>query len=294
MPDTSTLFCFGLGYTAIELSKFLIERGWSVRGTCRSQEKCRKLTKLGIKAWVLDDKIPLLNLSEALEGTTHLLSSVPPKSMTDPVIEQYLSNILNISKNLHWAGYLSSTSVYGDKGGDLVDEKSDCLPTSIRGNDRHLAENSWRELWRQHDVPLHVFRLSGIYGPGRNALEVVKKGKANRIIKKGQVFNRIHVDDIVKVLLASINQINPGSVYNICDDLAAPPQDIILFACKLLNVAPPPEIPFNQAKISNIISSFYLENKRVSNSLIKSELGIKLSYPEYRSGLKSIFKNGVF
>ena len=294
MPNTSTLFCFGLGYTAIELSKSFIERGWSVRGTCRSEEKCRKLAQLGIKAWVLDDEIPLLNPSEALEGTTHLLSSVPPDSMTDLIIEKYLSNILNISEHLHWVGYLSSTSVYGDTGGNLVDEKSDCFPTTTRGKNRSIAENSWLKLWKKHNVPVHVFRLAGIYGPGRNALEVVKKGKAKRIIKKGQVFNRIHVDDIVKVLIASINQINPGSIYNVCDDLAAPPQDIILLACKLLNITPPPETPFNEAKISNIIRSFYSENRRVSNSLIKNELGVKLSHPEYRSGLKSIFKNSVF
>jgi len=169
-----------------------------------------------------------------------------------------------------------------------VHENSDLRPTSERGRRRLAAEAGWRGLWRDHGVPVHLFRLAGIYGPGRNALETVRSGRARRIVKPGQVFSRIHVDDIVAVLEASMARPNPGAAYNVCDDEAAPPQDVVAFACELLGVAPPSEVPFEAAELSDMARSFYAENKRVANARIKTELGVKLAYPDYRAGLRAL------
>src|SRR5262249_20681584 len=162
--------------------------------------------------------------------------------------------------------YLSTTGVYGDRGGGMVDEASALLPTGPRGRARVAAEQGWLALHRDHGVPVHIFRLAGIYGPGRNALTTVRSGQARRIVKPGQVFSRIHVDDIAAVLRASMSRPRPGAIYNVCDDDPAPPQDVIALACELLNVPPPPEIPYADAEptMSEMARSFYTDNKRVS------------------------------
>lgn len=288
MSDTPTLFCFGLGYTASALARRLMARGWSVRGTSRSEAACAELAARGITAWPFDRDRPLADPAAALAGATHILISVPPDDAGDPVLDRHGADIAALSPPLQWAGYLSTTGVYGDRGGGPVDEASGRRPSTVRGERRVAAEDGWCGLWRGRGVPVHLFRLAGIYGPGRNALEAVKNGQAHRIVKPGQVFSRIHVDDISAVLEASMARPNPGAAYNVCDDEAAPPQDVTAFACELLGVAPPPEVPFEEAEMSDMARSFYAENKRVANGRIKQELGVTLRYPDYRAGLRAL------
>ena len=288
MSDTRTLFCFGLGYTAGVLTRRLRAQGWSVRGTCRSEEARAELAAQGIAAWLFDRDRPLADPTAALEGVSHILASVPPDAAGDPVLDCHGGHIAALSPPLPWLGYLSTTGVYGDRDGGLVDETSALRPAGARGKRRVAAEKGWCGLWRDHGVGVHLFRLAGIYGPGRNALETVRSGQARRIVKPGQVFSRIHVDDIAAVLEASMARPNPGAAYNVCDDEAAPPQDVIAYACQLLGVEPPPEVPFDAAELSDMARGFYGENKRVANGRIKRELGVTLTYPDYRAGLRAL------
>ena len=294
MSDTRTLFCFGLGYTAGVLARRLRTQGWSVRGTSRSEAKCGELAAQGIIAWVFDRDRPLIDLASALDGVTHIMSSVPPDAAGDPVLDHHGADIAARAAALQWVGYLSTTGVYGDRGGAPVDEASERRPSTVRGERRMAAEDGWCGLWRDHGVAVHLFRLAGIYGPGRNALATVKRGQARRIVKPGQVFSRIHVDDIAAILEASIDRPNPGAAYNLCDDEAAPPQDVIAYACELLGVEPPPEIPFAEAELSEMARSFYAENKRVVNERIKRELGATLTYRDYRAGLRALLASGSY
>jgi nucleoside-diphosphate-sugar epimerase len=183
--------------------------------------------------------------------------------------------------------------VYGDRAGGWVDEASECRPVNERSRNRLAAERAWLAWGARVGVPVHVFRLAGIYGPGRSALDTVRAGRAQRIIKAGQVFSRIHVADIVAVLRASIDRPSGGAVYNVCDDEAAPPQDVVAHACGLLGVTPPPEVPIAEAELSPMARSFYGESKRVRNERIKSELGVRLAYPDYRAGLAALLRSGA-
>ncbi|MDH3738882.1 MAG: SDR family oxidoreductase, partial [Alphaproteobacteria bacterium] len=287
MSDTPTLFCFGLGYTAGALVQRLRAQGWSVRGTSRSEATCAQWADQDVAAWIFDRDRPLANPAAAFDGVSHILSSVPPDVTGDPVIDCHGADIAALAPQLDWVGYLSTTGVYGDRSGGWVDETADRRPTTERGARRVAAEDGWCALLRDHSgsdggVPVHLFRLAGIYGPGRNPLATANRGQARRIVKPGQVFSRIHVDDICAVLEASIARPNPGAAYSLCDDEAAPPQDVVTFACDLLGIEPPPEIPFDQADLSDMARSFYAENKRVANARIKRELGITLTYPDYR------------
>lgn len=281
------LFCFGLGYTAVALAETLIGDGWRVAGTCRSEETARTLSDRGIEAFLFDRERPLADVGRALAGTTHLLSSVPPDKLGDPVFDLHADDI-GALPGIAWAGYLSTTGVYGDHDGGWIDETTPLAPSGARGRRRVAAERAWLGLMKRCGTPVHLFRLAGIYGPGRNALVTVKQGRARRIVKPGQVFSRIHRDDIVQTLQASIRNPNPGAAYNVCDDEAAPPQDVIAYACALLGVAPPPEIDFAAAELTPMARSFYDDNKRVRNDRIKAELGVALRWPTYREGLKAL------
>ena len=283
------LFCFGLGYSALALARGLKGRGWAVAGTCRAPESRAALAAEGIEAMFFDRSRPLADPAGVLAGTTHIVASVPPDDQGDPVIDLHADAIAAVPTE--WIGYLSTTGVYGDRGGAWVDESSDLRPVGVRGRRRVDAEESWLDLWRTHGRPVHLFRLAGIYGPGRGPFEQVRAGTARRVIKPGQVFSRIHVDDIVRVLEASMAKPNPGAAYNVCDDEAAPPQDVIAEAARLLGVEPPPEIPFEQASLSPMARSFYDEMKRVSNRRIREELGVKLAYPTYREGLAALARS---
>lgn len=283
------LFCFGYGYSARVLALRLIGEGWTVSGTCRNSEKRALLAADGVLAYPFDRDQPLIDAPAALDGVTDVLSSIPPDRFGDPVLDQH-GPLLAAARGLRWVGYLSTTGVYGDTGGALVDETAPPRPTSERGRRRVEAERRWLDMHEPHGQPVHVFRLAGIYGPGRSAIEQVRLGGARRIDKPGHLFSRIHVDDIAAVLRASIAQPNPGRIYNVCDDQPAAPADVIAHACHLLGVEPPPLIPFDRAvrELSPMALSFWRDNRRVDNARIKRELGVELRYPDYRAGLAAI------
>jgi len=230
---------------------------------------------------------PLEDARQRLAPVTHLLISIPPDAEGCPVLGTHGADIAAL-KNLRWVGYLSSTNVYGDRAGGWVDEATPPQPEGARGRNRLAAEEAWRALRRAHGVPVHIFRLAGIYGPERNALTAVKAGTARRIVKPGQVFSRVHVADLVAVLRASMARPDPGAIYNVCDDTPTPPDEVIAHAAALLGVPPPPAEDFATAALSPMARSFYDDNKRVSNRRIKDELGIVLRYPSYREGLAAL------
>ena len=279
------LFCFGLGYSARALARRLLAEGWRVAGTCRGEAQQTALAGEGFAAALFARHRPLSPASFA--QASHILVSVPPDAAGDPVLDCHAADIAAL-RELRWLGYLSTTGVYGDRGGGWVDETSEPRPSGERGRRRVDAEAGWRALWRGHGVPVHVFRLAGIYGPGRSALDALAAGTAKRIRKEGQLFSRIHIKDLAAALAASIARPRPGAVYNVCDDLPAPPEEVVAFAAELLGCALPPLVPFAAAELSEMARSFYADNKRVSNRLIKEELGVTLAHPDYRSGLKAI------
>jgi nucleoside-diphosphate-sugar epimerase len=279
-----SLLIFGFGYSA----RALLD-GWPADGpgevtvTTRSREKAEALSREGLTARVF----PGDDLAPDLERARRVLITAGPEDGRDPVLSR-LQEDFTQARHLEWVGYLSTTGVYGDHDGGWVDESTPLAPTSGRGRARVAAEEGWRALHRVHGVPVHIFRLAGIYGPGRGPFDRLRDGTARRIVKPGQVFSRIHVEDIAHVLLASMARPDPGAVYNVCDDCPAPPQDVIAHAAKLLGVPVPPEVPFETADLGPMARSFYADNKRVRNDRIKSELGVRLRYPDYRAGLAQI------
>jgi nucleoside-diphosphate-sugar epimerase len=279
------LLIFGYGYTARTLvSEWPDDWPRDIVATTRSADKAREIERTGIAARIF----PGDDLSAELARATHVLATAGPSEGRDPVLAALRDDIAANAQRLDWVGYLSTTGVYGDHGGDWVDESTALEPTTDRGRARLSAETEWRSLHREHGLPLHVFRLAGIYGPGRNPFERLRSGKAQRIVKPGQVFSRIHVEDIAQTLVASIRRPNPGATYNVCDDDPAPPQDVIAHAAHLLGIDPPPEIPYAEADLSPMARSFYAESKRVANDRIKRELGVRLRYPDYRAGLAAL------
>jgi nucleoside-diphosphate-sugar epimerase len=276
-----TLLSIGHGYSARALARILVPQGWRVIGTLRSADKAAELRAEGVEPllWPGDD-LPF-------DQATHLLTSVAPNDAGDPVLAA-LGDQIAAAKHLEWVGYLSTVGVYGDHQGGWVDEDTPLAPATRRGHARVEAEGAWADLCRAAGLPLHVFRLAGIYGPGRGPFEKLRQGTARRIIKPGQVFSRIHVEDIAQVLAASIARPDPGRVYNVCDDNPAAPQDVIAHAAQLLGLPVPPDIPYDAASFTPMARSFYAESKRVRNDRIKSELGVSLLYPDYPAGLAAI------
>lgn len=269
--EEKNLFIFGLGYTSQEIARLAIEQGYKVYGTCRTAEKFEVLRKQSIEAFLFD-AVP----KQILASATHILSSIPPQAELGDVVIPRLPN------NAHWYGYLSTTGVYGDYGGQWVDEQSECRPNNERLKRRVEAEEDWRNLGG------HIFRLAGIYGKGRSAIDDVRAGTARRIDKKRQVFSRIHVGDIAQTILASMNNPNPKSIYNVCDDKPTSACEVVEFACELLGKTLPPLIPFEQAELSAMGREFYNANRRVKNTLIKQNLSVILQYPTYKEGLRAI------
>ncbi|MBM1817531.1 SDR family oxidoreductase [Pseudosulfitobacter pseudonitzschiae] len=280
-----TLLSFGHGYSARALAALLIPQGWRVIGTTRSTEKADEIAATGVEPliWPGSDVMPVLSQA------THVLVSAGPSAEGDPVLNALHDAIAARASELDWLGYLSTTGVYGDHAGDWVDEETPLTPTTRRGQMRKDAEEAWRAI---PGLPLHIFRLAGIYGPGRGPFEKVRQGTARRIIKQGQVFSRTHVEDIAQVLAASIARPAPGTAYNVCDDDPAPPQEVIAHAATLLGLPVPPAIPIEQAEMTPMARSFYAESKRVRNERIKSALGVRLRYPTYREGLAALLKDG--
>jgi nucleoside-diphosphate-sugar epimerase len=278
------LFCFGLGFSARALISRLqqTEPGkWRFAGTSRQKKE-----EPGIDAFTFDGKSPMA--ASALDGATHLLISIPPSDTGDPVLAQHAADIAARASGMQWIGYLSTTGVYGDRQGDWVDEGAAITPNTERGRRRAAAESEWLKLGGASGIAVQIFRLAGIYGQGRNAFVSLREGRAHRAVKPGQVFSRIHVEDVAAVLAASIARPNPGAAYNLADDEPAPPQDVVKHAADLLGVEAPPEVPLEQANLSPMALSFYTDSKRVRNTRIKQELGVTLKYPTYREGLAAL------
>ncbi|RAZ85735.1 SDR family oxidoreductase [Cereibacter johrii] len=276
-----TLLSLGHGYSAQALAHRLLPQGWTVIGTTRSAAKAADFEAGGIE--------PLLwpgDLGPALARSTHILASAAPGRDGDPFLATHGAELARA--RARWVGYLSTTGVYGDHAGGWVDEDTPLTPSTERGQARVGAERQWQAL----GLPLHIFRLAGIYGPGRGPFEKVRDGTARRIVKPGQVFSRIHVADIAQVLEASMQRPDPGAVYNVCDDDPAPPEDVLGYAAELLGLPPPPEVPYDEAEMTPMARSFYAESKRVRNDRIKARLGIALLHPDYRSGLRSLLAGG--
>ncbi len=276
------MLVFGHGYSAGFLTPLLRARGWQVLGTTRADAD--RVVAAGA--------VPILwpgeeaRLRAEIAAADAILVSAAPGPGGDPVLAAFQGDLARA--RLRWLGYLSTTGVYGDRGGDWVDEDSPLDATGPRGAARIRAEADWRALADQAGLPLHIFRLAGIYGPGRGPFEKVRNGTARRIIKPGQVFSRIHAADIAQVLLASLDRPAPGTAYNVCDDDPTPPQDVLAHAAHLLGLPPPPAVAFEDAEMTPMARSFYADSKRVSNRSIKEDLGVRLRYPDYRSGLAAI------
>jgi nucleoside-diphosphate-sugar epimerase len=276
---TGTLLSLGHGYSAVALARLLRPAGWRVIGTTRSPERLAEIAAEGVEPLLW----PGADLGPAIAAATHLLTSVAPApDGTDPVLAALGPALA--ARGWAWAGYLSTTGVYGDTAGAWVDETSPLNATQTRGRARVAAETAWQT----SGLPVHVFRLAGIYGPGRGPFEKVRDGTARRIIKPGQFFSRIHVEDIAQVLAASIARPNPGAVYNVCDDAPVAPEEVLAHAAALLGLPPPPEVPYETAEMTPMARSFYADSRRVRNDRIKDELGVRLRHPDFRAGLAAI------
>jgi nucleoside-diphosphate-sugar epimerase len=282
------LLCVGMGYSARAFSRRITHRRWTIIGTATRPESMTRISAEGWTAVPFDGEAPSTALSGAIRLATHLVVSAAPGATGDPLMRHHADEIA-AARNLTWIGYLSTIGVYGDHQGRWVDETTPASPGSIRSRQRVAAEAAWVDFAQRASMRLQIFRLAGIYGPGRSAVDNLREGSARRIIKPGQVFNRIHVDDIAATLEAAIDRPSAQyAIYNVTDDEPAPPQDVVAHAARLMNLPVPPDIPFEGAPLSPMGSSFYGENKRVSNARIKSDLGVKLQFPTYREGMAGI------
>ncbi|MER8411408.1 SDR family oxidoreductase [Mesorhizobium sp. M1342] len=280
------VFIFGAGYSG---KAFARAGNGRVFGTTRAPEKFEALRQAGIAPLLFDGALTE-ETGDALGKTTHLVISIAPEEAGDPVLNAARAVILAQMPALEWIGYLSTVGVYGNYDGAWVDETAQCRPVSKRSVMRVAAEQDWLELGREIGRPVAILRLSGIYGPGRNALVNLENGTARRLVKPDQVFNRIHCDDIAGSLWQLIES-NAGGIFNVTDDLPAPPQDVVAYAASLMGVTAPPEIPFDAAQLSPMARSFYGENKRVANMAIKAA-GYSLRFPDYRAAFDHMWASG--
>ncbi|CDM56060.1 MULTISPECIES: SDR family oxidoreductase [Rhizobium] len=280
---------FGCGYSGTAIAKAFMADGVRVSGTTRSNDKAAALRGQGIDAFVFDGEVLDKELSEAMQDATHLVQSIAPRENGDPLIRLASDRLREMMPKLQWIGYLSTVGVYGDHKGGWVTEETSCTPVSGRSKERLEAEDSWMAIGAEAHVPAAVLRLSGIYGPGRNAFCNLKRGTARRLIKKDQVFNRIRVEDI-GAATRFLAERGLGGIYNVTDDLPGPPQDVIVEAARLMGVAPPPEQPFETAELTSMARSFYGENKRVSNAKLKAA-GFTFSFPIYPASLAQLMQS---
>lgn len=285
------ILILGLGYTAGFFARAALMRGWEITGTVRDADRAAELSRGGIQTLVFGGFAVSRRLAQAVEQADAVLVSIQPSEDGDPVLNA-LTEALAAAPRLRWIGYLSTIGVYGDHGGAWVDEETVPTPGNDRNRKRIEVERQWLAFGETTGKAVQIFRLAGIYGPGRSPLAKLRAGTAHRLVKPGQVFNRIHVDDIVGVLLASLDQPRPGAIYNVGDDEPAPPQDVVTYAAELTGLAPPPEVAFSQADLSPMAASFYGENKRVSNALVKREFGYALKHPTYREGVRALVAGG--
>ena len=279
------LFCFGCGYAAEALVRRLAARDMTFAGTRTHLPDAAAMPRLALTAYAGD--LPSAEVRRALDGTTHLLVSIPPDLEGDVVLRHFGDDLAGLP-HLCWVGYLSTVGVYGDCQGAWVDESNPTRPTTERSLRRVQAERAWLAFGQQAAPRVEIFRLAGIYGPGRSVIEHLRAGTARRIIKSGQLFNRIHVDDIARTLAAAIDSDLGHRIYNVSDDEPAPPQDVVAYAAELLGLPVPPDIPFAQAEVSGMAASFWSQSRRVSNQRIRQDLGVQLLYPTYREGLRAL------
>jgi nucleoside-diphosphate-sugar epimerase len=279
---TRCLFVFGLGYCGLEIAKLARADGWTVAGTSTDREKVERLRAEGIEAHLFDGNAPLAAAGEA----SHVLCTIAPGTAGDPALRLGVP----LLRQARWLGYLSTTGVYGDHGGGWVDEDTPPNPGQPRSIERLAAERGWQAMALEAGAGLNIFRLPGIYGPGRSPIDQVKAGTARRINKPGHLFSRIHVEDIASAVLRAMTMPHAGSIYNVADDLPAATSEVVAFACELLGRPVPPAIPWKEAAaaMSDMARSFYAENRRVRNDRLKRELGVVLRYPTYREGLRAI------
>jgi nucleoside-diphosphate-sugar epimerase len=278
------LFCFGYGYSAEALVRKLSPRLVSAAGTRTSVPDA---AEPAITLATYTGDAPSQEVRRLLEGATHVLVSIPPDLEGDAVLRHFADDLAALP-DLAWIGYLSTVGVYGDCKGAWVDETAPARPTSERSLRRAQAEHAWMRFGEETGHRVDVFRLSGIYGPGRSVIDNLRKGTARRIVKPGQIFNRIHVDDIARVLSAAIDAHTEHRMFNVSDDEPAPPEDVVAYAAELLGLPVPPAIPFAEAGLTGLAASFWSESKRVRNGRIRSDLGVDLVYPTYREGLRAL------
>ncbi|MCC6000516.1 MAG: SDR family NAD(P)-dependent oxidoreductase [Pararhodobacter sp.] len=279
----STLLSVGHGYAAARVTPAL-PAGWQALGSTRSPARAPALRDQGVAPVIWQAGGSTRALADALSQATHLITSVSPDEAGDPVLP-VLAGLP--APRLRWLGYMSATSVYGDTGGDWLDETSQTNPTTARGRARLQAEQAWQQFGARQGLGVAVFRIAGIYGPGRSAIDQLRAGTARRVIKPGQVFNRIHVTDLGRIIAAAATQQATGP-FNLCDEEPAPPQDVIAHAAALTGLPCPPDIPFHTADLSPMARSFYSESKRLRSVRVGPDLGVALRYPDYRAGLAGI------
>lgn len=276
------LLILGFGYTSSYVADLLMAEGWEVAATFRDERKREWLKSIRIHPVLFDGKHGMKDLLHEVEGVTHVLDSIPPNQGEDPAYHWLKRSLLEMQPE--WFGYLSTTGVYGDHGGAWVDEHTPPHPQSLRGQVRLKIEKQWLAT----DLPTHIFRIAGIYGPGRSSIIRLKEQRERRIIKPGHYFSRIHVEDLARTIIASMQSPNPGQIYNVADDEPAPSAEVVEYAAEILGIHPPPAIPFEQADLPDMTQSFYQDNKRVRNDKMKKQLGVALQYPTYREGLSAI------
>ena len=278
------LLSFGHGFSARALAARLVPKGWRIIGTTRSPDKMAAIAETGVQPLLW----PGTDVSALIAKVPHILISAGPNADGDPVLNALHGQFAEAASGMRWLGYLSTTGVYGDHHGDWVDEDTPLAPSTKRGAARVKAEAAWQGI---PDLPLHIFRLAGIYGPGRGPFAKVQNGTARRIIKQGQVFSRIHVDDIALALDLSIRIPQPNAIYNLCDDDPAPPQDVIGHAAELLGLPLPEAVDYETADMTPMARSFYAESKKVRNDRAKEQLGWRPAFPDYKTGLAAMLKD---
>ncbi|GAB5427825.1 MAG: SDR family oxidoreductase [Devosia indica] len=283
-------FFFGLGFSSINAAHAMRENGFArIGGTVRSSEKAAHLRAGGIDAVLFDGMAPGPEVGQALATASHVILSIAPDEAGDPALRHHRAD-LDAASQLQWLCYYSTVGVYGDFDGEWIDETAPLVPRNMRSDRRVLAEQAWRDYAAERGVPLCILRLAGIYGPGRSSFDKLRAGTARRVIKPGQVFNRIHVADIARVTALAADQRLDGT-FNLADDEPAPPQDVIAHAAQMIGLDVPPDLPIETAEMTPMQRSFYRDNKRVSNRAIKQALGIELLYPDYRAGLAQILES---
>ena len=284
------VFLFGAGYSAQAYAKLISGRGIAVAGTTRKPSGFQRLKDAGIQPFLFHSDSPTREIAGRLKHVTHLIVSAAPDENGDPVLRRLHDEIASSMPALKWIGYLSTVGVYGNHDGAWIDEEAECRPVSARSRFRVAAEKEWIILGDEIGIPTAILRLAGIYGPGRNAFAKLEAGTARRLVKPGQVFNRIHVTDIARAI-DHLGERQLGGIFNVTDNEPSPPQDVVAYAANLMGVDVPPDIPFDSADLTPMARSFYGENKRVSNAKIRQS-GFSFSHPDYRSTLDAIWSSG--